>query len=109
MVVELSVTAVAIKSRSASRAGTRGGGDRAPRGIQPEQVDDDRHRERCNADTAHDQNPGTVVDDGRVPGPLQLAGEDPAAGKGYEHADRTGDGAGDRRRPEDANRNELFA
>src|SRR5437660_5986580 len=60
MVVQLAVTAVAIKSRSASRAGTRGGGDRAPRGIQPEQVDDDRHRERCNADAANDQDPGPL-------------------------------------------------
>src|SRR5438105_13478977 len=60
---------------SSSRAGTRGGGDRAPRGIQPEQVDDDRHRERCNADAANDQDPGAVVDDGRVPGPLQVASE----------------------------------
>src|SRR5437588_4090418 len=109
MVVELPVTALAIKSRSASRASTRGGGDRAPRGIQPEQVDDDRHRERCNADAANDQDPGAVVDDGRVPGPLQVASEDPAASQGHQHADRAGDRTGDRRRPEHANGNELFA
>src|SRR6202022_4811273 len=37
----------------------------------------------------------------------QLTGEDPATGERYDHADRAGDRAGDRRRPEDANRNEV--
>src|SRR5207253_10661765 len=75
---------------------------------ETEQIDDDRDRERGDADAAYDHDPGSVVDDRRVPGALQLAGEDPATGECHEHAHRAGDRAGDRRRPEDADWYELL-
>src|SRR6202043_2738216 len=107
--VAASVTAVAIKACSAGRTATRCGSYGAAGGIQPEEIDNDRHGERCDADAAHDQNPGTVVDDRRVPGSLQLAGKNPATGKRHDNADCAGDRARDRGRPEYPDRNELLA
>src|ERR1700730_16804865 len=92
-----------------ARAGCAGSRQRPAGGVDAEEIDHNRHRQRGDTYPADDQDPRTVVDDCRVPGALQLTGEDPAARKGHDHADRAGDRARDGRRPEDADRYELLA